>query len=131
MARRYNTTFTCNKCGKAFNSVKECKAHEPKCRKLVDGCKFVRISLEEEDEIDIRAGRCLDAKEPDKLNTPIVDRGSEDDGYVTSREWFMYIPGDADVNEALDKLTDFMKKYLSDLASRLAANVDEWKAKHK
>ena len=131
MAKRYNTTFTCNKCGKVFNSVKECKAHEPKCRKLVDGCKYVSIRLEEEDDISIHVGRCLEATEPDMLDKPMVDRGSEDDGYVTCRKWFMYIPGDADVNEALDRLTDFMKKDLADLASRLAANVDEWKARHK
>lgn len=131
MATKYNTTFTCKRCGKIFNSVKECKAHEPKCRKLVDGCKFVRISLEEDDDMDILVGRCLDAKEPDMLYKPMVDRGSEDDGYVTCRKWSMYLPGDADVNEALDKLTDFMKKDLADLASRIAANVDEWKDRHK
>jgi len=131
MATRYNTTYTCRRCGKAFNSVKECKAHEPKCRKMVEGCKRVRISLEEGDDINIYVGQCLEAKEPGLLDKPLVDHGSEDEGYVTCREWSMYLPGDADVDEALDRLADFMKKDLADLASRLATNVDEWKARHK
>lgn len=131
MATKYNTTYTCKRCGKVFNSVKECKAHEPKCRKLVDGCKRVRISLEEDDDIGVYVGRCIDAKEPDKLNTPFVERGSEDDGYVTCREWSMYIPGDADVDEALDKLHEFMKADMANLVSRIGANIEEWKTKHK